>query len=106
MNKERLTILAEHLEKLELTPKTKRKRIFKMDAGWFDKPEKDNCGTVACAGGEATTIPAFRKLGLKRAFDGTPEFEGEQGHTAMQEFFEISSETSQQIFYSNNYKTI
>ncbi len=54
---ERLRILADFLPSV---PERQFNLIF-----WAEGPRIEECGTAACACGWATTIPAFRAVGLK-----------------------------------------
>lgn len=68
MNIDRLMLLAHHLEALAAQPVKKRKRKFDMYAWWNSA---GSCGTSACAGGEATQIPALREAGLRLRLSGS-----------------------------------
>lgn len=60
VTRSRLTKLAELLEKL---PRKRFNYGHWVGDDWKGKPDL-SCGTTACALGWATTIPAFRRLGL------------------------------------------
>lgn len=64
-----LSVLAQHLEKIEALPSAKRRREFDMN-DWLTKrvstvQQKTVCGTAACALGEACFIPLLKHAGLK-----------------------------------------
>lgn len=85
---ERLTCLADHLEKVD-------EDCFNMNI-W-------HCQTAACALGHATDIPEFQKAGLHLAGDATrgsliPAFGGCTGYDAGKEFFQISLVDSVLLF--------
>jgi hypothetical protein len=121
MRRDRLQVLADHLR----TIPEARKRRFNMDVwgkfidgfikvGTPVKLEK-YCDTAACALGEATTIPEFRRAGLKSVvnewerFDGrvlihiTPMYKGRTATHAAQDFFETDYQTAYALFHPNAY---
>lgn len=57
---------------LDTVPDERFDYVRWVGSNWQGKSDL-SCGTTACALGWATTIPAFRKLGLRLLFDG---FEG------------------------------
>jgi len=71
--KRRLTKLADFLDEL---PRWK----FDFSTWFSDDWRVKDCGTKACALGWATTIPSFRKAGLRRGFNYAngvyPTYEG------------------------------
>jgi hypothetical protein len=104
MNKQRLLILANHLEK-HVEP-----REFDMS---FWRYDAITCGTAACACGHAASIPAFQKLGFLleehvRSFNGTDYtlvFGDFRGWIAVKKFFEIDTEDAYYLFSSGQYTT-
>lgn len=63
---------------------------------------KNFCGSTACALGLATTIPSFRRAGLK---DPTcPQFGLELGFAAGMLFFEISYMDAEELFSPTTYR--
>jgi len=107
MKKERLKLLAALLRHLPV------KRFYLgtwADPHFADEEERSvfgeeyPCDTSACALGWATTIPQFRKAGLK--FTGLIEndskiieFAGEEGFHAAAAFFEITVSQARIIFH-------
>lgn len=98
MNKKRLLKLADFLETVP------RKR-FDMQTWVGDewKGKEDlSCGTSACAMGWATTIPSFRKLGLRLqrsyVWGHSPAYGSRYGLDAAQKFFEIDLQTATLLF--------
>ena len=89
MNKERLTLLANHLrtvppERLDMTVWT--------------------CGTVACAVGHACTIPELQEQGLSLSWiSRSPDYAGERGWAAVTKFFDLSWGASKLLFNSDSY---
>lgn len=69
-SKRRLLILADFLEKL---PRKRFDLSSWVGNEWEGKADL-SCGTSACAMGWATTIPQFRKLGLRLSKYGLPYF--------------------------------
>lgn len=71
-------------------------------AGWGSRNE---CGTTACAIGDATQMGAFRRRGLKEhphwAF--APVFAGDSGWRAVMKFFGLTSLEASYLFASQNY---
>lgn len=104
MIKSRLLLLAEHLEKIAKTPVKKRTRRFDLQA-WVTKT---NCGTAACACGEATFIRRFNQLGFKQNKDFGVQF-GKNSKTrsfgwdAVQRFFGIELEQAVSLFTEGGY---
>jgi hypothetical protein len=98
VNHKRLLKLADFLETVP------RKRFdFTKWVGLDWKGKADlSCGTSACAIGWATTIPSFRKLGLKLSLNdagGTPVFNGDFGSDAVAHFFDISILDAEFLFF-------
>ena len=77
----RLTKLADYMDKLKPTPKAG----FAIDAAYVSKR---GCGFVACAGGWATKIPAFRKAGLLTVHHSSD----------LANFFHISDDDAHDLF--------
>jgi hypothetical protein len=104
MIKVRLLLLAERLEKIEALPKPKRKREF--DLGTWVRVGGE-CGTAACAVGEATFIQRFRDLGLRYSkLANGPTFKGSQDWEAVQRFFGIHYGQAVQLFTARGYSQI
>lgn len=64
------------------------------------------CGFAACAVGWACSIPEFNKMGLHlvRADDsGVPTFNGATSFSAVEDFFDIEYDVSDQLFGYNRY---
>jgi hypothetical protein len=96
---QRLLLLA---AKLRTVP---RKRFDMGTFNGYGLFKEDACGTVACAAGWATTIPAFRKVGLR--FGGAPDcalivFRGHERnggtYVALSAFFEIALDETFVLF--------
>lgn len=104
MIKSRLLLLAERLEKIAKTPKAKRTRWFDLQA-WVTKTD---CGTAACACGEATFIRRFNQLGFKQNNRFGVQF-GKNSKTrsfgwdAVQRFFRIQHEQAVSLFTEGGY---
>jgi hypothetical protein len=64
----------------------------------------ENCNTVGCAVGWATTIPSFRKAGL-RLRNGVPIWDGCGGmpECGVKEFFGLTDREEFRLFYSQGY---
>ncbi len=102
MNKRRLLKLAEFLETAELPGK------FRMGL-WGEEVKGDGrpaCGSAACAAGWATTIPSFRRAGLRLHVDrgtifvdagGTGSVDGAIGRLAA--FFGFDTDAAGEIFW-------
>lgn len=89
MNKERLTILADHLRT--------------VDPEGFDLTDW-RCGTVACAVGHACTIPEFQAAGLGLSgYSGTPEYGSLLSWAAVRVFFGLTFEQAHSLFDSGHY---
>lgn len=76
-----------------------------------------SCGTTACAAGWGATIPEFRELGYKliesayiapgtgrHVVLGSPSFQGETGHDALQRFFGLDYGEVDYLFYPETAK--
>ncbi len=73
----------------------------------------EDCGTVACAGGHATTIPTLREAGLSSIKDKCdtnllmPVYEDSgfkwTGLGALCHFFGLTADQAMRIFYSYSY---
>lgn len=117
----RLLKLASYLEKLpELykKPVSRRKKLPGFDMSTFGQPigrgnedlfspeflgeAAPECGTVACAGGHATYIPEFRKLGLHMTKAGRIGIRGHKGmlssFEALALFFGMTDNQSELLF--------
>jgi hypothetical protein len=131
LQKERLRLLAKRLREHK-----DNGRRFNMDT-WFDLTgsghnedddridikkrvvdpytgrvkEERTCGTSACALGEACTIPAFRRLGLKlvpgAGFDAdlsyTPMYKRRKGLAAGMAFFGLTEYQASYLFLPDHY---
>lgn len=64
------------------------------------------CGTAACACGLATTIPSFRRAGLRldRYGDIYNELTGRESLYAVQKFFDITNEDAAELFLGSRYE--
>lgn len=98
MNRERLTILAEFLEKGEFPGR------FDMSV-WADQWTNDQpmCGTSACAAGWAATIPAFREAGYHLSEYGSPAYKTSRSYAALQYFFGLTPWDVRHIFSPGYY---
>lgn len=103
MNIDRLLKLADHLDKIYKTRKT-RKRKFDISS-WFNRRvsrQGGTCGTSACALGEACLLPSFRKQGLR--LDGEhPYFDGNYNFRAGMVFFDLTELESSHLFSGGEY---
>lgn len=68
----------------------------------------NKCGTVACAGGWACSIPSFKKAGLKlELYDFSQYFMIRykiwEDFAAVSKFFDISIEEAEFLFLNNKY---
>lgn len=103
MNKRFLAYLAQRLEKIAATPPKKRKRTFDMRC-WYE-PRFD-CGTTACAMGEACFIPVLQRAGLRLKDHGfgliptiyRPDGSKAYGSEAAVELFGITPAVAQRLF--------
>ena len=101
MIKSRLLLLAERLEKIEALPKPKRTRDFNLNV-WVRKNE---CGTAACAVGEATFIKRFRDLGLRYSKRlNYPTFKGQISWAAVSKFFGITHHQATSLFTASGFE--
>jgi hypothetical protein len=110
LGKRRLGTLARRLEKLHATPKKKRAREFDMrywQVNIRDQKTLKVCGTAACAFGEATFIPSFKRDGLYMArTDAGVEVRLSPpgtlreycGYSAAAEFFGVHYDTAVRLF--------
>lgn len=103
----RLTKLADYLASLP----AKANKHFNMDAFFDHEGDHDikspqsaltkfDCGTSACALGWATTIPSFRKSGLKMDEHGDVQFEDSKHNCFMSasKFFNITKYEAEYLF--------
>lgn len=106
----RLELLAEHLERIAAlrAAGVKLIRNFNMHF-WFTDVEPHvaavfdvECGTIACAMGEACFIREFQDLGLAIT-GGGPRFGGDYGIEAAARFFDIGTYTAGYLFAPNEY---
>ena len=90
MNKERLTVLANHL-------RTVAPENFDLSR-W-------SCGPVGCAVGHACTIPEFQAEGLRLSWarPHPPEYAGSSSWPAVRAFFGLTSEQADSLFDSEHY---
>ncbi len=70
---------------------------------WYQKTSQ--CGTVACIGGHACEIPAFKKAGLKLTIDLSVwpnthkiSFNGVEYEYALQYFFDLTTSETSKLF--------
>jgi hypothetical protein len=69
--------------------------------------ETSDCGTVACLGGHATTIPSFRKAGLMdNSYMPMLDDRGHRYHgfAALQRFFSLTEKQTNSLFAHKGYK--
>lgn len=100
MNKGRLLKLADLLETVDPSR-------FDMDrwhsgSRFNENKLKFGCGTTACAGGWACTIPSFKRAGLYIS-GRRPNYKGGLGFEALEDFFGITSRQSRAIFLDSGY---
>ena len=92
MRKDRLEVLAKHLD--GLPPETFNIGVWK-------------CRSTACAVGHACTIPEFQADGLKLIEDSLnfmcPKYENFTAWDAVRCFFECSYGMATHLFYTNSY---
>lgn len=92
----RLEILADRLESIAVRPVVGR--TFNLSE-WY---AVDECGTAACAMGEACLIPEFQALGLSLNCNivncSYPVFEQYAGFGAAATFFDILREDAEHLF--------
>lgn len=101
MIKSRLLLLADRLDKIDALPLPKRHREFNLSV-WV---RKDECGTAACAVGEATFIKRFRELGLRYSKrENSPAFKGLLNWPAVQKFFGITHHEATSLFTEGGYE--
>lgn len=106
MIKSRLLTLADHLDRVSERHMHGQRIARKFDMNtWYRRTE---CGTAACAIGEATHIPRFRKLGLRLKPRLTcdrlyPALRKLRGWAAVQSFFGISFEVARYLFWGDSY---
>lgn len=96
VGKRRLLKLAEFLDTL---PPAR----FDMGSWAPDKGTLADCDTTACALGWATTIPGFRRAGLKMG-DMVPEFDGLEELDAAEFFFGLRPSQASSIFIPREYE--
>jgi hypothetical protein len=112
MNKRRLLALA---RKLDTVPVERFDISTWVGMHWQGKPDL-SCGTVACALGWATTIPSFRRLGL-RLIEGSVGLTGyvvllKDGYkvasniSAAELLFDIDTRTAELLFMPSSYMAI
>lgn len=96
MRVDRLEVLRDYLRTVD-------EKQFCMSVWHYEKPE---CGTVMCAFGHGTMIPAFRKAGLKMLPTGVPAFAGPfgivTGLEAARQFFEIDDHNARWLFIDSH----
>jgi len=120
MNIERLTKLAELLDKVD-----EQRKPFNLSV-WVRSPTEltgldledtaaasgltreevtsHECGTVACAVGHACLDSWFNEQGLILDLDGQPKFENNQSWDAVAAFFEVGIELAIFLFDHGNYE--
>ncbi len=99
---DRLTTLANYLDTIE-------EEDFYLGS-WkcmkrFNNPE---CGTKACAIGHACDIPEFKEAGLSLRLVPdfnykVPVYEGQENWRAVEAFFDMTDEDTQELFYWTGY---
>jgi hypothetical protein len=108
----RLLKLADFLDTIP-----KQKQVFDLN-DWASKTEAvksissvekmKECGATACAFGWACSIPSFRKAGLKLVKDDYnqiyPIYKEREGFGAAQEFFGITYNEADTLFYPYTYE--
>lgn len=101
MNKKRLRILRDFLRR--------HADELDIDMGcWADviRGGRPLCGTPACAIGWATTLPSFKRDGLKlRNVPGEmvmPVYSDDRGWTAVERFFEVNAGAANYMFSPNS----
>ncbi len=110
MNKDRLNKLADFLITV---PPERFDMSHWLSINDFDQSTLE-CGTAACAGGWACSIPEFRKAGLKliksnlvcvQAYgcEWIPEYEGYFADDAMRKFFDLDKMQTDSIFMPGGY---
>jgi hypothetical protein len=102
MNKQRLLILAKHLDK-HVEPQE-----FNLSYWRYDEAQ---CGTVACACGHAASVPAFKELGFRLedrtnylGTDYTIRFGNYRGWKAVEAFFGLNDKDSIYLFSASRYE--
>lgn len=100
LGRHRLFVLARFLSLL-------RDDRFDLKHWRSDDFDVKDCGTTACAGGWATTLPSFRRAGLKFTHDVdfglTPTFQDKIGYFALEDFFNINNSISFAFFCPEKY---
>lgn len=113
MNKQRLTVLTNHLIALDALPKLEQSREFNMGVYYVEKP----CGTMCCALGEAGLLKEFNDEGFflqhypsRATVHKIPSYhfgarrEVATGICAAEKFFDISNALAHHLFSSERYK--
>jgi len=93
MRKDRLLKLAEFLETKQFNEEEK----FDLN-GWH---YKDECGTIACAIGWATTL--FKKEKFELTDHDTPQYKRFWDWKAVEKFFSIDSYEAEYLFLGSKY---
>lgn len=104
----RLETLAGHLDAVAINPPPDRRFSLSTwlsnDCSW-----SSGCGTQACAIGEASFVPEFKKLGFHMRFSsvnhGTkwPWYKRKNNWAAVRAFFGITQEVADTLFNMNSY---
>lgn len=101
---------AKRLLKLAAKLRTVNPKHFDMELWGMRGFDKSHCGTSACAGGWACTIPSFKRAGLAMEYydedslGGTPVYTGgaryADGLQALEDFFEVEEKEASYLFGS------
>ena len=113
MNTRRLLALA---NKLDTVPRKQFNICKWVGHDWKGKPDL-SCGTVACAMGWATTMPLFRKLGLRLDLAPDPAvwadvviktksgvYVARDGYESARTLFDIDDDTATSLFSGSEYR--
>lgn len=123
MHADRLTLLADVLERDAALPISDENPLFDLGDWAYQKLEREGnlptqltCATTACAIGRAMLMPEFRALGLGTFLSDEddnndrdtprviiPQFNGSQGWYAVSKFFDIHGDMAEQLFSGNYY---
>lgn len=99
VTKRRLLKLAAFLEKL---PPERFDYDRWVGNDWLGEPDL-SCGTAACALGWATTIPEFRRLGLRLSRCGEPHCGRLYDHAAATEIFGVTENEAAFLFIPDRF---
>lgn len=106
MNRERLTILADHLDvRQKEIDGGNSERDFDMRDWIVKRWDGVSCRTACCALGEATFIPEFNAAGLIVDYGTEISFNGEDSPLDIaMKFFELTYLQASRIFMPNYYR--